>query len=76
MPVPSPCVQICTMDETSGLCRGCARTLAEIAAWGTLDDDARRAVLVRVAQRRAAQAEGGSAGGARMPPSAQKIRNA
>ena len=76
MPVPSPCVQICTMDETSGLCRGCARTLAEIAAWGTLDDDARRAVLARVAQRRAAQAEGGSAGGARMPPSAQKIRNA
>ena len=72
MPVPSPCVQICTMDEASGLCRGCARTLAEIATWSALDDDAKREVLARVAQRRAEQA----AAGARMPPPAQKTRNA
>ena len=72
MPVPSPCVQICTMDETSGLCRGCARTLGEIAHWSALDDEAKREVLARVAQRRAEQA----AAGARMPPPAQKTRNA
>ncbi|OIQ81125.1 hypothetical protein GALL_371060 [mine drainage metagenome] len=72
MPVPSPCVQICTMDEASGLCRGCARTLAEIATWSALDDEAKREVLARVAQRRAAA----PAGGARMPPPAQKTRNA
>jgi predicted Fe-S protein YdhL (DUF1289 family) len=41
------------MDPASGLCRGCFRTLDEIAAWGTLDDDARRAVMAELAVRRA-----------------------
>ena len=29
----SPCVNICQMDEISGLCRGCFRTLDEIHSW-------------------------------------------
>ena len=49
--VPSPCVNVCKMDAASGLCRGCRRTLDEIAAWSTLDDTARRAVWARIAQR-------------------------
>ncbi len=44
------------MDPHSGLCRGCARTLDEIAAWSALDDDAKRRILLRIEQRRAAQA--------------------
>jgi predicted Fe-S protein YdhL (DUF1289 family) len=40
------------MDDASGLCIGCLRTLDEIAAWGTLDDDARREVWVAIARRR------------------------
>lgn len=51
--VPSPCVNVCRMQPASGLCEGCLRTLDEIAAWSGLDDDARRAVLVRVEERRA-----------------------
>jgi predicted Fe-S protein YdhL (DUF1289 family) len=39
------------MDEATGWCRGCARTIDEIAAWGTLDDDAKRAVWARLQQR-------------------------
>lgn len=31
----SPCVNICRMDPVTGLCVGCARTLAEIAAWSS-----------------------------------------
>ncbi len=54
-PVASPCTNVCRMDVASGWCEGCWRTLDEIAAWGTLDDDGRRAVLARLAQRRAAQ---------------------
>ena len=43
-PVPSPCVDVCTMDAGTGWCLGCARTIDEIAAWSSLDDDARRRV--------------------------------
>jgi predicted Fe-S protein YdhL (DUF1289 family) len=30
----SPCVNVCVMDAASGWCRGCARSLGEIAGWG------------------------------------------
>jgi predicted Fe-S protein YdhL (DUF1289 family) len=54
-PVASPCTKVCKIDEATGWCLGCQRTLAEIAAWGTLDDDAKRDVLARLPARRAAQ---------------------
>jgi hypothetical protein len=50
--VPSPCVSVCAMDEASGLCTGCHRTLDEIAAWSVLDDDGKRAVLAAASTRR------------------------
>jgi predicted Fe-S protein YdhL (DUF1289 family) len=40
------------MDEASGLCAGCLRTLDEIALWSVLDDDDKRAVCSALAQRR------------------------
>ena len=53
--VPSPCKNICVMDEASGHCSGCGRTLDEIALWSVLDDDDKRAVWAllpaRLAQR-------------------------
>ena len=42
------------MDEASGWCLGCLRTLDEIASWATLDDAAKRGVLQGLAQRRLA----------------------
>ena len=54
--VPSPCVNICRMDEQTGLCAGCLRTLDEIAVWSMLDDAAREDVWAAIAQRRAEQA--------------------
>ena len=50
----SPCINLCQMDPHSGLCRGCARTLAEIAAWAQLDDAGREAILAILPQRRGA----------------------
>ncbi len=58
VPVPSPCVNICRMDEGSGLCEGCGRTLDEIALWSMLDEQEKRAVWAELAQRRAAAAPG------------------
>jgi uncharacterized protein len=51
--VASPCISVCVMDAASGLCIGCWRTLDEIAAWGTLDADGKRAVLAAIRERRA-----------------------
>jgi hypothetical protein len=52
--VASPCINVCRMDAASGLCEGCLRTIDEIAAWGAMDDAAKRAVWLRLEQRRAA----------------------
>ena len=53
VPVLSPCTNVCRMDARTGWCEGCWRTIDEIAAWAALDDAARRAVLARIAARRA-----------------------
>jgi predicted Fe-S protein YdhL (DUF1289 family) len=44
MTVASPCRNICRMDEATGHCVGCGRTLDEIALWSVLDDDDKHAV--------------------------------
>lgn len=31
--IDSPCVNVCDIDEASGLCVGCARTIDEIVGW-------------------------------------------
>jgi len=54
--VPSPCNSICTIDQVTGCCAGCFRTIDEIAAWSVLDDDEKRAVWAALPVRRAAAA--------------------
>lgn len=51
-PVPSPCVNVCRIDEATGCCEGCQRTLDEIAAWPSLDDAGKRAVWSELRARR------------------------
>jgi hypothetical protein len=51
--IPSPCTSVCTLDPATGWCAGCLRTIDEIAAWGSLDGAARRAVWKRLPARRA-----------------------
>lgn len=52
-PPPSPCINICRMDERSGLCEGCLRTIDEIAGWSTLDEAQKRAVWDSIDSRHA-----------------------
>ena len=48
-PVPSPCISVCLMQE--GLCKGCLRTIDEIAHWGKGGEEYRRDVWTRIRQR-------------------------
>jgi hypothetical protein len=55
--VPSPCVKLCALDPRSGYCVGCYRTIDEVANWVEMSAEDKRAVLERVARRRARQSE-------------------
>jgi hypothetical protein len=51
--IASPCNKVCVMNGATGLCRGCYRTLDEIARWGTMSDAERSAVVEELPARRA-----------------------
>ncbi len=50
--IASPCINVCKMDDQSGLCSGCFRTIEEIAVWARIDDSRRLGILAAVAKRR------------------------
>ena len=58
--ITSPCINICKMDASSGLCQGCFRTIDEITVWSRLDDAGRQHILADVARRRGEQAPQGN----------------
>lgn len=51
MTIESPCIKTCVLDRVTGLCIGCGRSAAEIAAWSRLTPDARRAIIAGLAER-------------------------
>lgn len=51
--VLSPCIGVCNLDA-DGLCEGCHRSAAEIAAWSTLSDEARLGLMLHVLPAREA----------------------
>jgi uncharacterized protein len=50
--VASPCINVCRIDEASGYCEGCRRSLEEIACWSAYSPAEKRAVLARLAERK------------------------
>ncbi len=52
-PVTSPCVGVCELNPATGFCRGCLRTIEEIAGWRDADTGERNSILKRLAARRA-----------------------
>ena len=53
MSIESPCIAVCIIDPKSRLCFGCGRTLPEIARWGRMDPDERRAIMAELPARMA-----------------------
>lgn len=53
MPGPaSPCNGVCRIDQATGWCLGCKRTLGEIADWPALSARGRQAILRQLKERR------------------------
>lgn len=61
--VPTPCIGVCQIDEATGLCKGCARTSEEVAAWQKAGADYKLRVWEELPPRRA----GLSLGAYRLP---------
>ncbi|MEX2200992.1 MAG: DUF1289 domain-containing protein [Dongiaceae bacterium] len=57
---PSPCISVCTIDEKTGWCVGCARTIDEIRDWLIMTPAQKEHLLgdldLRQGRRRAGQA--------------------
>ena len=49
--VPSPCQNVCVMNEDTGYCLGCWRTIEEIMVWGIMPSESKRRVLVEIEKR-------------------------
>lgn len=49
----SPCIGICLMDPATRMCRGCLRTVDEIARWYDATPAEKRDIVARLALRRA-----------------------
>jgi uncharacterized protein len=48
----SPCINVCEMDERIGLCKGCFRTINEIADWSSMSDAEKQLVMSQLLARR------------------------
>jgi predicted Fe-S protein YdhL (DUF1289 family) len=50
----SPCISVCQLDDRTGWCLGCYRTIDEIRDWIIMLPEERVRVLDRLAERRSA----------------------
>ena len=53
--VQSPCIGVCSMDDSTGFCLGCYRNMDEIQGWWDLDNLQKQAVVDLASTREAAQ---------------------
>ena len=49
----SPCIGVCSMDDLTGFCQGCYRTMEEIQQWWDLDSDQKKEVVHKATEREA-----------------------
>ena len=49
--IQSPCIGVCSMDDSTGLCQGCYRTMDEIQGWWDLDNAQKQAVINLASER-------------------------
>ncbi|WP_066797272.1 DUF1289 domain-containing protein [Sphingomonas soli] len=52
-PIESPCIALCVMDQATGWCLGCGRTIGEITGWGEASPAARTEIMAELPARMA-----------------------
>ncbi len=53
--VQSPCIGVCSMDDSTGFCQGCYRSMDEIQGWWDLDNSQKQVVVELASEREAEQ---------------------
>ncbi len=51
--IASPCISVCQIDDETGCCIGCYRSMDEIREWPIMSATEKSEVLTRVAARKA-----------------------
>lgn len=51
--VVSPCIGVCSMNEATGFCNGCYRTMDEIQGWWDMSASQRNHVMGKLDERQA-----------------------
>lgn len=61
--IDSPCIKLCTVHPAERICIGCYRSIDEIAGWGRMTPEERRAIMAELPARapRLRQRRGGRA---------------
>lgn len=51
--IQSPCIGVCSMNDVTGYCHGCYRTVDEIKAWWDMSQADQKSLLSVLDQRQA-----------------------
>ena len=51
--IPSPCIAVCQIDDGTGCCIGCFRSIEEIRDWPIMTAEQKTEALGKIAQRKA-----------------------
>ncbi|CAN1517239.1 COG3313 Predicted Fe-S protein [Burkholderiaceae bacterium] len=51
--IASPCINWCEINPSNGFCRGCFRTLEEIAIWSSANEVEKLAICHQLPERKA-----------------------
>ena len=49
--IQSPCIKICVIHTSEGLCTGCYRTIEEISSWSRLSSEQRKQIIKELPNR-------------------------
>ncbi len=52
--IESPCVEVCQLRKGENVCKGCFRTLEEIARWTGMTSKQRRQIMKELPMRKTA----------------------